>query len=136
MMRGAERSRVKRIRGRQVSSLRMATSSEGVELVWEPPRVAELVPVEAMAYEVEYRFPEVEAAPEDPGLVTDVEDQRDGSWQRTHEHALREAHATLDMPFKEALAAGGVLRVRAFCVRMETRTLSARSVRPGLNRLC
>lgn len=94
----------------QVSALRLHFEpSEGLELQWEPPRVFQLLPEAAVAYEVQHRAlqngdAEAEVGQAEDGmeseLMTDVEEASDGvdevtGWQRAHEDALRVPHASL-----------------------------------------
>ena len=126
--------------------LQAAEAGGGVALQWEAPRVMQLLPAQAVAYELQHRAPgggaprgarhdagsggggaAAAGGREDPGLVADEErgeergevggevgGERGGSWQRAHEHALREPRAS-PAELRAGLRASDDFRVRAFC---------------------
>jgi hypothetical protein len=130
-------------RDKEVGALVLLQAAEagcGVQLQWEAPRVMQLLPAQAVAYELQHRAPRgatgdagggggAAAADgrEEPGLVADEEHpeegeevggevrrERGGSWQRAHEHALREPRASA-AELCAGLRASDDFRVRAFC---------------------
>ena len=116
--------------------LQAAEAGGGVRLQWEPPRVMQLLPAQAVAYELQHRTPRgargdtggggggaAAGGREEPGLVADEERREEGgeaggeqgaSWQRAHEHALREPRAS-PAELCAGLRASDDFRVRAFC---------------------
>lgn len=123
-------------RDKQVGALVRRAAAEaggGVALQWEAPRVMQLLPAQAVAYELQHRSPRglggdaggggaaggSEEPDEESGLVADEEGGEGGgdgggSWRRAHEHALREPRASA-AELHAGVRASDDFRVRAFC---------------------